>query len=165
MAIVKHISQLYYGWLLCLVWVRAQAFDALDAWVATSREWTVGGRTKRLMMHSVHGCSRPAAVLCAWMMANGAGNVTLADALSAIQTSCGQPIAAPNFGFVAQLLEYGALHSPVEIFFELCSLCRIKSCCYRLLRFLSVVFRTILGCPANTPARTICLHLGVRWPD
>ena len=95
---------------VCLL---AQAFDALDAWVSASREWTVGGRTKRLMMHSVHGCSRPAAVLCAWMMAKGAGKVTLADALCAIQDSCGQANARPNFGFVVQLLEYGALHPPM----------------------------------------------------
>ena len=96
-----------------IAYAQLQAFDALDAWVASSREWTVGGRSKRLMMHSVHGRSRPAAVLCAWMMSKGAGKVTLADALRAIQAHFGQPHAQTNFGFVAQLLEYGAFYPPV----------------------------------------------------
>jgi predicted protein tyrosine phosphatase len=93
---------------LTLRW-RAQVFEAIDAWVEASRGWTVGGLQKRLLIHSVHGCSRPAAVLCAWMMSRGAGKVALADALRAVQGM--QPSAAPNFGFIAQLLEHGACTS------------------------------------------------------
>ena len=135
---------------------RTQAFHALDAWVAASREWTVGGRSKRLMIHSVHGTSRPAAVLCAWMMAKGAGKVTLADALSTVHGA--HPTAAPNFGFVAQLLEHGALNPHT----------RLNPICVaygsRGSKLSLTVCRTYVGCSPNTEARgTLHLHLGVRW--
>jgi hypothetical protein len=91
------------------------------------------------MVHSVHGRSRPAAVLCAWMMSKGVGKVSLADALTATQACFGQPYAQPNFGFVAQLLEYGAFHSPVGIVcVRVCRICTIA--CYGWMRQLSLLF-------------------------
>jgi hypothetical protein len=89
------------------------AFEAIDEWVAASNEWTVGGRSKQLLIHSVHGYSRPAAVLCAWLMARGNGRISLADALHTCRAI--EPSAAPNFGFILQLLEHERFFgTPVE---------------------------------------------------
>jgi len=87
----------------------APAFAAIDAWAAASGEWAVGGRS-RLLIHSVHGQSRPAALLCAWLLERHGRRVSLADALAAVRALHAE--AAPNFGFMMQLLRRERTESP-----------------------------------------------------
>ena len=87
--------------------------DYLDKALAFIDRWAAGepppanasspNKRHHILLHSLHGFSRTAAILCAWVQRRRRVRASLANILKGVRTIA--PLAAPNFGFIAQLLK------------------------------------------------------------